>query len=178
MRLLKLIGSVINRENCRTAQPHLRFAPVRLRQPEPAALRIDMVDIYLLDPERWILGWLSFHPGDRIVFGINPDLAAVEKLVLHFWFDSKYIERSPTLRCFRLKHKVIVGWGQRRFLLARVIPLSLDKLLEHVVDKHMGTGFIDYLKTLSGSCDVGRLYVHVCCLFSSQTVEHHVVVDR
>src|ERR1700739_528275 len=135
-----------------------------------------MVDLCLLDPERWILSRLSFYPCDSIVSRINPDLAPVEKLVFHFWFDSKYVKRPTALECLRLKHKVIVRRGQRRLLLVRIILLSLEKFLQHVVDKHVGPGFIDDLKTFSGCSIVSCLYVHICCHRSTQAVEIHVVV--
>src|SRR5580692_10826760 len=87
MRLLKLIGSVIDREHRCATESDLRLTFVRCRQPKVAVLSIDMVNLRALDPEGRILCRLRFNPDHCVVLRIDPDASAIEKLAFHLRLD-------------------------------------------------------------------------------------------
>src|ERR1700686_3921876 len=74
-----------------TSQPDIAAASVRKGKPEVAHLRIGLFDLRLFRPKRRILcgGGLKAHHGE--VFGIYPNSAAVQKLVVGSGLDGKNV---------------------------------------------------------------------------------------
>lgn len=79
-----------------------------------------------LDPERWVHGRFSFNLCDRVIFGIDPDSAAIKELAFELWRDGKNINRPSVQRRNRLEAEAIVGWSQSRCLLVRIVLFGLE----------------------------------------------------
>ena len=61
------------------------------RKPEIIYLDVPVLDLRLLDPERWILGRLSFNADHGKVLRVDPDFPAIEKFVLAFRKQAQHI---------------------------------------------------------------------------------------
>ena len=73
------------------SQPDLAAASVGQGKPEIAHLRIDLFDLCFFRPERRVFRGSGLNPDHGEVFGIDPDSAAVQKLVVGSGFDGKNV---------------------------------------------------------------------------------------
>src|ERR1700686_3123163 len=147
-----------------TSQPDIAAASVGKGKPEVAHFRVHLFDFCFFCPKRRILcgRGLKAHHGE--VFGIHPNSAAVQKLVLGSGLDGKNVGWSSGhgLAPGQRKAVVVLVEGNATLVLrGERLFLRLQYPLDYSVKDELGTVFGTDAKILRSRRSVLYLYDHV-----------------
>src|SRR5262252_2003070 len=82
---------VVDPELCASSKAYPAFRIVRGWKPELSDLFVTVADPAFLDPEGRVLGRLGFDTRNHEFLCINPNLTAIEKLIVPFGHNVQYI---------------------------------------------------------------------------------------